>query len=174
MAGDARHVFLVGFMGAGKSTVGKMLAEKLGRPFVDLDARIEAAAGARVREVFEKIGESGFRRLERDALESLESQEPAVVACGGGIVTVDENRSTLRRLGVVVYLQVTSGEALARIGDVASRPLLAGPSGTLAATSLLAAREGLYRSVADVTVDTSGRTAVQVAEQAASLIGDLA
>ena len=95
----------------------------------------------------------------------------ALVACGGGVVVRPENRAELKRLGTVVYLEVSAGEAVARVGDASSRPLLAGASGVLAATSLLQAREGLYRAVADITVSTSGRTPAEVAERAAVELG---
>jgi shikimate kinase len=160
----ARHLFLVGFMGAGKSTVGELVAGRLHRPFVDLDALIESEARTSVAEIFATGGEEGFRELESSALLSLESRDPAVVACGGGIVLRAENRAVLKRLGAVVYLKVTAGEAVARIDDASTRPLLAGSGGSLAATTLLAARESLYTSVADLVVDTMGQTPSQVAE----------
>lgn len=162
--GLSRHVFLVGFMGSGKSTVGRMVAGSLGVRFVDLDAVIESAAGEPIPQIFSNQGEEAFRDLESEALESLEGEEPSVVACGGGVVLRDSNRGVLKRLGTVVYLKVTAGEAVARIGDRRTRPLLAGPGGTLAATTLLAARETVYASVADVTVDTTGRSASEVAQ----------
>lgn len=161
----APHLFLVGFMGAGKSTVARLVAHRLGRPYVDLDALIEQRAASPVAAIFEERGEEAFRDLESEALDSVESMAPAVVACGGGVVLRADNRSTLKRLGSVVYLEVTAGEALARIGDTQSRPLLSGPGGTLAATSLLSAREALYRSVADMTIETGGRTPEDVARE---------
>lgn len=150
-------------MGSGKSTVGRILADSLELPFVDLDERIESAAGVTVSEVFADSGEDRFRALESEALASLTSQEPSVVACGGGVVVRDENRALLRSLGRVVYLRVGAGEALARIGDTSTRPLLTGSGAALAATSLLSARESLYSAVADIIVETDGRTPVQVA-----------
>jgi len=158
------HIFLVGFMGAGKSTVAELLAHRLGRPCIDLDDEIVRAAGRSVSEIFNEDGEDAFRSMETEALLGLDARPSSVVACGGGIVVRTENRAALRRMGTVVYLQVTAGEALARVGDAGTRPLLAGASGTLAATSLLAARESLYRSVADMTVDTLCCSAQQVAE----------
>ncbi|PKQ16191.1 MAG: shikimate kinase [Actinobacteria bacterium HGW-Actinobacteria-7] len=166
-------MFLVGFMGAGKSTVAQVVAAALQRPCVDLDSQIEAGSHRPVSQIFAEDGEEGFRDQESQALTMLEGQTPAVVACGGGVVLRTQNRALLKRLGTVVYLVVTAEEAVARVGDSATRPLLAGSAGSLAATSLLAAREGLYRSVADVVVDTVGRTSEQVAAQVISELDEV-
>lgn len=167
------HLFLVGFMGSGKSTVGRLVAQRLGRLLVDLDGLVEREAQVPIAEIFATKGEEGFREMESSALVSLESVEPAVVACGGGVVLRPENRSALKRLGTVVYLKVTAGEAVARIDDVSTRPLLAGPGGTLAATSLLAARESLYASVADLAVDTMGKAPDQIADEIVKGVQDV-
>ncbi len=158
------HVLLIGFMGAGKSTVGRLLAESLDRPFVDLDDAVEQAAGMPVSMIFEDLGEDRFRMLETEALRALIDAPPSVVACGGGVVVRDENRALLGSLGAVVYLKVSAGESIARISDTSSRPLLAGPGAALAATSLLAAREALYSAVADISVDTEGSGPGQIAQ----------
>lgn len=165
-----RHIFLIGFMGAGKSTVAALLAERLSMPLVDVDAVVESTQGKTVAQIFTEQGESAFRDAERAALLGLEGLPPSVVACGGGIVTRDENRADLRRLGTVVYLQVSAAEAVARVGDASTRPLLSGPSGTLAATSLLQAREALYRAAADLVVDTEGCDAKEVADRVLAAI----
>lgn len=157
------HLFLVGFMGAGKSTVARLVAERLGLPAIDLDEAIEERAGRSVTAIFEQDGEEAFRDLETQALSALADLPPHVVACGGGVVLRPENRALLKRMGTVVHLVVTADVALARIGDVSTRPLLAGPSGALAATRLLEARERLYRSVADLEVDTVGKSVEEVA-----------
>jgi shikimate kinase len=163
----APHVLLIGFMGAGKTTVGRIVADRLQMPFIDLDEHIEHRAGSPVVEIFAARGEDAFRRMETEALESLADFPAAVVAGGGGVVLRDENRRLLATLGTVVYLKVTAGEALARIGEVDGRPLLAA-GGPAAAATLLDARESLYAAVADVTVDTDSKPPSRIAEEVAA------
>jgi shikimate kinase len=155
-------VYLVGFMGAGKSTVGRLVAQRLDTPFVDIDDRIEERAQATITEIFQADGEEVFRALESEELGRIAHGEPSVVACGGGIVLSDDNRRVMRETGCVAYLSVTHEEALARIGGAESRPLLASRGGEVAA-ELLAARRSLYESVADITIDTAGRSPDEVA-----------
>jgi shikimate kinase len=157
------HVFLIGFMGAGKSTVGGILAARLGLPFVDLDSEITRNAGRSIPEIFDAEGEQGFRSRETAALTALANVPASVVACGGGIVLIDENRRLLKQTGVVVYLKVSAEEAIARIGDTTGRPLLAHGDAAHMAATLLATRETLYGTVADAVVDTGGLTPERVA-----------
>jgi len=164
------HILLIGFMGAGKSTVGRIVAGRLGLPFVDLDALVESNAGRSVTEIFSADGEPAFRALEASALESLKSMPRCVVSCGGGVVLSDANRVTLKGLGMVVYLRVTAAETLARVGDDSTRPLLAGAGGAAVAIRLLEAREALYSAVADAMVDTVDRTPDEVADQVVALV----
>jgi shikimate kinase len=162
------HVFIVGFMGSGKSTVGRLVAARLGLPFLDLDTEIVEREHADIATIFREQGEPAFRQLEHEALGSLVNMDPHVVACGGGVVVDDRNRVLLRALGRVVYLRVTAEEALARIGSAEGRPLLAGPDPLAAGRTLLAARERLYSCIADITVDTSGKTEDSVAVEVVS------
>ncbi|MDY0341438.1 MAG: 3-dehydroquinate synthase [Coriobacteriia bacterium] len=163
------HIFLTGFMGAGKSTVGRLLAERLGRPFVDLDVLIEEREGAPVRELFRERGEEGFRRGEHDALAALGASPDAVVATGGGVILREDNRVTMKQLGKVVYLAVTPEEAIARVGDGADRPLLAGVD-LPAVRAILDARLSLYAATADSVVDTVGRSADAVTTDVLSVL----
>ncbi len=115
--------FLVGFMGSGKTTLGREVAERMGLPFVDLDQRIEEASGMSVSEIFAREGEAGFRRRESDALaEIIARPEPFVIATGGGAFAVSENRRSMKSAGVVVWLDVPISEILARIEGF-NRPL---------------------------------------------------
>lgn len=165
-----KPLFLIGFMGAGKSTVGAIVAQRLGRPFLDLDKEIERQQGMSVAHLFEKLGESGFRDAEREAL-TLAAQRPElVVACGGGVVTDEASHAILREHGVVVLLQVSADEAIARVGRyVSGRPLLrAGDPGAVAA--LLKSRERLYEAAADLLVDTADRSPAEIADEVVSLV----
>lgn len=148
------HIFLTGFMGSGKSTVGRLLAERLSMPFVDLDAAVTSAEGGTPAELFESRGEQAFRDAEHHALKALENSSPSVVATGGGVVLRDENRTLLSRLGTVIYLSVTPEAAMARLGDTHDRPLLAG-KGIAAARHILGARVSLYAATADHVVDAT-------------------
>lgn len=157
------HIFLTGFMGAGKSTVGRLLAQRLDRPLVDLDAEIERREGASTPEIFRTRGEDGFREAEHRALDALAESPAAVVATGGGVVLREDNQVLLRRLGTVVYLAVTPDEAIARLGAAGDRPLLAG-GGLDAARRILGARLSLYSLTADHVVNTTGQSPAGVAE----------
>jgi shikimate kinase len=160
------HLFIVGFMGSGKSTVGRLVAARLDLPFLDLDAQIVERERTDIATIFAEQGEPAFRELEHDALAGLRDLAPHVVACGGGVVVDDRNRVLLKDLGRVVYLRVTAEEALARIGSAEGRPLLAGPDPLAAGRTLLAARERLSSAVADV--DTTGKDEEAVAGEVVS------
>lgn len=147
-------VFLVGMMGAGKTTIGRALARRLGWQFIDLDHELEARCGVRVAHIFEIEGEQGFRKRESALLDECTRRSGIVLATGGGAILMPENRQLLRERGVVVYLRATIGELFRRVERDRSRPLLqtADPRQRLA--ELLAQREPLYEEVASLTFDT--------------------
>lgn len=161
-------MWLVGMMGAGKSTIGPALARRLRRRFVDTDAEIERESGLAVGELFAREGEEAFRARERELVGRLLGQ-PAVVALGGGAIARDEVRAAVLGAGPVVYLRARPDTLLARLGDCGTRPLLAGlsPDRQLARLrELVAAREPAYASAA-IAVDTDGVAVDEVVERIA-------
>lgn len=159
------HLVLVGMMGAGKSTVGRIVAERLGRRLVDSDEVIEARTGRTVRDIFATDGEDAFRSFETEALlGALADPEPAVIAAAGGVVLREENRRALVESEArVVWLLADPDLLLDRVRSGMHRPLLDDdPERTL--RRMWAEREPLYREVADAIVSVDGRSIVDVAE----------
>lgn len=147
------RIFLTGFMGAGKTTVGRLLADRIGLRFVDLDDELERRAGATVREIFAAHGEPGFRQLELAALEDLAAQEDVVVATGGGTMTTEPGARVIRGAGLSVWLNPSFATIVNRIGVLGKgdRPLFRDEAQVLA---LYQERLPLYRR-ADLTVDVA-------------------
>ena len=146
-------VYLVGMPGSGKSTVGAELAGRLGVPFIDLDVEIERREGRSITDIFEAEGESGFRAREAKELLDASTHDPAVIACGGGVVLEPANRITLRNTGTCVFLDVPLAVLTTRVQPDAGRPLIRA-AGDL--ERLLAEREPLYREFAAHVVDGAG------------------
>jgi shikimate kinase len=159
------HLVLIGMMGVGKSTVGRVVAERLGRPLVDSDVIIEAATGRNVREIFATDGEDTFRTMESAALlDALAAEEPCVIAAAGGVVLREQNRAALRASGARVVWLIADPALLAdRVRHGAHRPLLdEDPEAAL--QRLWVEREPLYREVADAIVSVDGRSIGEVVE----------
>jgi len=157
------HLLLVGMMGAGKTTVGRLLAERLGRPYRDSDAMVEAATGHSVRELFASDGEATFRAAESAALRSAVLPPPAVISVAGGAVLDPANRVLLAESGTVVWLRAQPETLAARVGDGAGRPLLGSdPPRVLA--DLDAVRRPLYAQLADAVVDVDELEPAEVVE----------
>jgi shikimate kinase len=173
---ETRPIALIGLMGAGKSSVARVLGERLGVSIADLDEMIEAVEGCSVAELFERAGEPWFRRREGELLAEALRSGVRVVACGGGIVLDPERRRLLRERCRVVWLEVDPTEALARLGEqdgepARTRPLLAGADPGKRLTDLLRERETLYAEAAHVRVPTAGRSPDQVADAVLAALG---
>jgi shikimate kinase len=156
-AGIPGNVYLVGLMGAGKTSVGRVLAKRLRKIFVDSDHEIEARTGVRIPVIFEIEGEPGFRRREAAVLQELVLQGDIVLATGGGVVLDPQNRRALRTTGTVVYLRASPNELWLRTRHDRNRPLLqtGDPLGRL--QQLHAERDALYRESAHLIVDTGNQ-----------------
>jgi len=164
-----RHLILVGLPGAGKSTVGPLLAARLHLPFVDLDRAIETATGRSIAALFADAGEGGFRRVEREATDRLRSSLPSIVAPGGGWITQPDVVARLRPPSRIVHLHVLPATALARMGnEVRDRPLLTGANPLGALTSLERERRDAYAD-ADAVLDTETLTLQELVARAAAL-----
>ena len=164
VASDA-NIFLVGLMGAGKTSVGKLLARKLGKTFHDCDHEIERVTGVRIPVIFEIEGESGFRARETRMLSVLCASEGVVLATGGGAVLAPENRKVLAAHGIVVYLRASPHELYQRTRHDRNRPLLQTADPLAKLTELYAQRDPLYREVADVIIDTGNQSVSSLAHR---------
>ena len=164
MQGSA-NIFLVGPMGSGKTAVGRQVARLTGRPFLDSDHEIEQQTGADIPLIFEREGEAGFRRREREAIARLTALTGVVLATGGGAVLDADNRRNLRERGWVVYLETSIAQQAERAGRTRHRPMLSGGDPQHRLAELMEQREPLYREIADFTATTTRMRVRTVAEE---------
>ena len=168
---SARHelipgnIFLVGLMGAGKTSVGKLLARRLGKTFHDCDQEIERATGVKIPVIFEIEGEAGFRAREAKMLAELTARRDIVLATGGGAVLSADNRRRLSENGLVVYLRAAAAELWSRTRRDKNRPLLKAADPRARLEQLFAERDPLYREVADTIVDTGSQSVGNLAHR---------
>jgi shikimate kinase len=155
MERGGRAIVLIGFMGAGKSSVGRRLEKGMGFPRFDTDEMIAAKFGLSVPRIFEVHGEDVFRDAESEALQQLDSRGPSIIVTGGGIVLRTTHRELLRQLGTVVYLQADEETLFERISRRASRPLLRTEDPRATMKELLERRLPAYEEIADLRIDTS-------------------
>jgi shikimate kinase len=150
------NIALIGFMGAGKSAIGRALAAKLGMEFVDLDSLIEEKAAMSIAEIFARDGEPAFRRMEAELTGQVAAKEKAVIACGGGIVLQQNNVDIIKKSSVIVYLAAEPAVLLRRVlNSKEKRPLLEVVDPASAIDDLLKYRRPLYEKAADIIIDTS-------------------
>jgi shikimate kinase len=159
-----KNIVLIGFMGSGKSSVGRLVAARLGFQFVDTDQLIVQKTGAQITEIFREHGEEFFRDEESRALESLQNQSGLVIATGGGIVVRESNVALLRNLGAVVWLTANEEVIFDRVSRNSKRPLVQTENPRETIRSLLALRNPLYAAAAQFTVESGGLPHDKVAE----------
>jgi len=159
------NIALFGFMGVGKSEVGRILADRLGLTFVDLDDEVARRAGKSIAAIFEEDGETAFRALERAVALEAAARDGQVIACGGGTVLNDESLRSLRESSVMVLLTADPVTIMRRVADDYSRPLLNAPDRLERIAALLSKRRPRYLRAADIVIDTVRRTPEQVAEE---------
>lgn len=164
-----RQAVLVGFMGAGKSSVGKVLAQRLGAEFVDVDERIESAAGRRIGEIFASCGEEAFREMEKAAIRDAVSAPGRVVAAGGGAFVDEANRRALKAYAPVFFLEVSVESVMERLSGDRSRPLFPGGREAGKLRELMERRRPSYRE-ADFTVPTDNRSVPDIADGILALL----
>ncbi|MBI2874571.1 MAG: shikimate dehydrogenase [Firmicutes bacterium] len=164
---STRNLVLTGFMGSGKTLIGKLVADRLGLPFVDTDIEVERTAGIEIPEIFASAGEPGFRDLEAKVIAGLTTRRGQVIATGGGALLREQNAFLLRAGGLLVTLMVDPATVLERVKLDGKRPLLAVPNPEARIRELLAEREPVYRLNADMIVDTRDRTPEDIATEVA-------
>ena len=157
-----KNIFLVGFMGSGKSTVGKILSKKTGLKFVDIDSEIEKKEGKTIKEIFEERGESYFRNLEKEKIKKFSKKRGFIVSTGGGLGADKENMNLMKKNGVVIWLDLSLEEVLRRCGNDKNRPLLRQPLENL--KRLFEERKNVY-SMADIHIKTEGKEPEKIAEE---------
>ncbi|MBQ9302945.1 shikimate dehydrogenase [Butyrivibrio sp. Su6] len=169
----ASNIVLEGFMGSGKSTVSELLSEKLMLELIDTDEVIEDTEGRTINEIFETEGEASFREMETDLLEAIDSDHwrEFVISLGGGMPVKEENRELLRKIGKVVYLRAKPETIFERVKDDDKRPLLKTEDPLAKIEELLEKRASFYEDVADVIIDTDGKTPLEITKEIIDKLG---
>lgn len=162
-----RPVILIGYMGSGKTTVGKCLAERKKIEFLDTDAMIEEQEGKTISDIFDQMGEESFRDMETALIQRLveEQRSDVVLSVGGGLPVRKENRVLLKKLGTVIYLMASKETIIERVSGSENRPLLRDGSLDEKVEHMLKLRSPLYEEAADIRIDTNGKTADELADE---------
>ena len=160
-----KHIFLIGFMGVGKTTTSECLSKKLQAEELDTDGMIVAKEGRSIADIFAEEGEPYFRQTETDLLDELAKREPCIISCGGGMAMREENVAKMKQSGTVVFLTATPETVYGRVKDFDDRPLLNGNMNIPYIRGLMETREPKYRGAADIVTVTDGLTPGQVADE---------
>lgn len=164
------NIFLIGFMGAGKSTIARSLQRELGFPLVEMDERIVQEQGMSINDIFAQYGEAHFREIESQLVVDLGKQEPSIVSCGGGVVVRPENTQNMKKSGRIVLLKASPETIFERVKNSTDRPILNGHMNVEYIAELMEKRRVLYEEAADITIQTDGKTREQICEE---IIGKL-
>jgi len=167
---DFKNIYLTGFMGSGKSTVGRILAKKMGFRFIDLDRVIELAEGKKIKYIFKFEGEKYFRDLETKVIEKIYRNTNCVFACGGGIVKRRKNMDIIKSSSINVYLNISVRDALERLKYVKDRPLLEVGNRDKTIEKLIKERDVLYRKYADLVVINSKKDTEKTADEIIAML----
>ncbi len=164
---DKKLIFFIGMMGAGKTTIGRILAQRIGWDFIDMDQEIVRETGTPISEIFRTRGEPEFRRIESELLARLCSRERTVIATGGGVILDSRNQKLLAENGLVIYLRVTADDVLLRTRNDTSRPNLDAEDKRARAESLIEFRAPLYTATADMSLQSGGQPPAALAAKIA-------
>lgn len=170
---EKRNIFLIGPMGAGKSTIGRQLAQMLGMEFLDSDSVIEVRAGADIDWIFDVEGEAGFRKREERIISELTQGQGIVLSTGGGSILSKDNRKVLSARGIVIYLETTVDKQFERTQRDRKRPLLQTEDPRQTLEALAKVRNPLYEEIADITLQTDDQAAKVVATNIIEMIDNL-
>ena len=165
-----KNIYLIGLMGSGKTTLGKILSKKLDKHFYDSDLVIEEKLGVNVPMIFEYEGEAGFREREKDILKELVSKQNIVLATGGGIILSESNRDLLAKNGIVIYLKSNQKDLVLRMKNDKTRPLLKNGNVELIIKKLCQEREPLYEEISDFKVVTKNKRIHEVVNEIVRII----
>ena len=160
-----RNIYLIGFMGVGKSTIGKLLAKEMAGQLVEMDETIEAEQGISINEIFAKYGETHFRDLESELVKRIAGGEGNIISCGGGAVLRAENVDNMKKSGQIVFVSATPETIYKRVRYSTNRPLLNGNMNVEYIAGLMEKRRALYEGAADITISTDGKTQNEIVEE---------